>query len=230
MKYAGTDVLKLMAQAKNYNNYLVNYCLDKINKDSKIILDFGAGLGTFSELLAQRGFSVECIEPDAEQAEIIKKKGLTLVESIDSYPDNSIENIVSFNVFEHIEEDQIVLKQIQKKLKPGGIFFLFVPADSKLYSSFDKKLGHFRRYDLDNLLEMVRKCNFTIKDYEYFDSLGYILAFIYKVINHRGTISAFHILLFDKIIFPVSILSDKVFNKKFGKNIVMILSKEAIYE
>ncbi len=230
MKYAGTDVLKLMTQAKNYNNYLVNYCLDKINKDSKIILDFGAGLGTFSELLAQRGFLVNCIEPDEELAEIIKKKGLTLVESIDSYPDNSIENIVSFNVFEHIEEDQIALKQIQKKLKPGGIFFLFVPADSKLYSSFDKKLGHFRRYDLDNLLEMVRKCNFTIKDYEYFDSLGYILAFIYKIINHRGTISAFSILLFDKIIFPISILSDKVFNKKFGKNIVMILSKEAIDE
>lgn len=230
MKYAGTDVLNLMTKAKNYNNYLVNSCLSKINKNSKTIIDFGAGLGTFSELLAQRGFSVECIEPDAEQAEIIKKKGLTLIESIDNYPDNSIDNIVSFNVFEHIKDDEIVLEQIQKKLKPDGIFFLFVPANSKLYSSFDKKLGHFRRYDLDNLLEMVRKCNFAIKNYEYFDSLGYILAFIYKIINHCGTISAFSILLFDKIIFPISILSDKVFNKKFGKNIVMILSKEAINE
>ena len=140
MKYAGTDVLNLMTKAKNYNKYLVNSCLSKINKNSKTIIDFGAGLGTFSELLAQRGFSIECIEPDAEQAEIIKMKGLTLIESIENYPDNSIDNIVSFNVFEHIKDDEIALEQIQKKLKPDGIFFLFVPANSKLYSSFDKKL------------------------------------------------------------------------------------------
>ncbi len=230
MKYAGTDVLNLMLKAKNYNNYLVEYCINKINTNCKKIIDFGAGLGTFSELLEQRGFSVECIEPDAEQAEIIKNKGLKLVENIEIYPNNSIDNIVSFNVFEHIENDEMVLKQIYDKLKPGGTFFLFVPANSKLYSSFDKKLGHFRRYDLEKLKQLAINCQFIIKSYEYFDCVGYLLAYIYKIINRKGTISKFFIVLFDKVVFPISILLDKIFNKKFGKNIVMILSKESVNE
>ena len=137
MKYAGTNVLKMMTKAKNYNNYLTEFCIEKLDKSHKKIVDFGAGIGTFAELLKKRGYDIECIEPDPEQAEVIKSKGLKLVNSIDEYNDNSIDNIVSFNVFEHIKDDKGVLAQIYKKLKPNGRFFLFVPAISNLYSSFD---------------------------------------------------------------------------------------------
>lgn len=226
MKYAGTNVLKIMRKAFNYNTYLVQICLKNINTNCAKIIDFGAGIGTFSELLKEQGFEIECIETDNSQAEILKTKGFKTSDDINSYQDNSICNIISFNVFEHIDNDKEILERIYKKLKKQGIFFMLVPANSCLYSSFDKQLGHFRRYDTENLINLVKSCNFKIRNFEYFDSLGYILAYIYKIINRTGNISLLSILIFDKLIFPLSVKFDKIFNKNFGKNIILVLTKD----
>ena len=224
MKYMGIDVLNLMQKAKNYNMYLVDLCLAKLNPSTKM-LDFGAGCGSIATILRDKGFDIECIELDPDLQSVLKEKEFVVFDNILGYQDNSIESIVSFNVFEHIENDKKVLEEIYKKLKPDGKFFFFVPAYSFLYSEFDRKLGHFRRYDLKPVVSILEECGFKILSFEYVDSIGFILALIYKFFRKNGKISIFSILFYDKILLPITKLTDKFYKKKFGKNLAFVLTK-----
>ncbi len=225
-KYSGSDVLDLMKSAKQYNNYLSSLCEELVKDKNVKIVDFGAGIGTISEILAQKGFNIECIELDDEQRQVIQNRGLNAHEDLAYLDDSSVDMFISFNVFEHIKNDKELMKNIYNKLRQGGKFLFFVPAFSCLYSSFDKRLGHCRRYDLLIAKELVEDCGFTVNSYRYFDSLGFCLALVYKIFNRNGQISKYSINMYDKIIFPLTLIFDKIFNKYFGKNIVMVLSKD----
>jgi len=50
-------------------------------------------------------------------------------------------------VLEHIENDVMAINEIYRVLKSEGFFIFTVPAFSFLYSSHDRALNHFRRYD-----------------------------------------------------------------------------------
>jgi SAM-dependent methyltransferase len=225
MHYQGRDVLELMIKAKNYNRVLTDLSLKYLNANDINIVDFGAGIGTFSEILRERGFNVTCIETDPEQLNTIKGKNFEAYETILALEDSQINNVVSYNVFEHIPNDDEIFAQIYQKMAKGGKFFIFVPACQNLYSEFDKKLGHFRRYELAELSEKVESCGFKIVHKEYFDSLGFVLALFYKFLYFRGKIPPFSILVFDKILFPISRFADKYFSSRFGKNIAIIVEK-----
>lgn len=225
MCYQGRDVLELMTKAQNYNNAIADLSLKYLNQSDKRVVDFGAGLGTFSEILRERGLEVICIETDLEELAVIKDKHFEAYKDVLSFEDESINNAVSFNVFEHIQEDEDALAQIYKKMQKGGRFFIFVPAFKSLYSNFDRKLGHFRRYEMSEISEKVESCGFKIVHKEYFDSLGFVLAFIYKILYFKGKILPFSILFFDKILFSISRFADKYCSSRFGKNIVIIVEK-----
>lgn len=226
MDYKGKDVLELMRIAKNYNNAIINLCEKFLKKNDSTILDFGAGVGTLSEIFSKKGYNVDCIENDEKLISLLNEKGFKTKSTINSYADNSIQNIISFNVFEHIYNDFEILNVIYKKLSIGGKFFLFVPAHKFLYSAFDKKLGHFRRYNKHEIESMLYDCGYKIEKSCYFDSLGLFFAYIYKLINKSGTISDIQIKLYDKFVFPVSRIFDYIFLGSFGKNIVIILTKD----
>jgi len=57
--YSGTDNLEVMAEAKNYNAFLLGLILQPI-KPTDLLLDFGAGIGTFAILLKGLGYQVVC--------------------------------------------------------------------------------------------------------------------------------------------------------------------------
>lgn len=54
--------------------------------------------------------------------------------------------IGAFDVLEHIREDEAVLKQIAKALRPGGLMIITVPQHRWLWSIVDEKACHVRRY------------------------------------------------------------------------------------
>ena len=70
--------------------------------------------------------------------------------------------IVMLNVLEHIKDDRRALEQIYRMLKPNGLFVIEVPSSPSLYDDFDRMVGHFRRYDMSDLLEKLKSAGFTI--------------------------------------------------------------------
>ena len=77
-EYTGTDNLEIMAEAVNYNRFLNRLILNHAKKGDRI-LDFGAGIGTFASAISDRGFKVDCVEVDIEQASYTNTIGAAIL-------------------------------------------------------------------------------------------------------------------------------------------------------
>ena len=76
--------------------------------------------------------------------------------------DNEFDVIGAFDVLEHIKEDEEVLTQMCKTLKPKGWIFITVPQHAWLWSSTDEYAQHERRYAASDLHRKVGAAGFSI--------------------------------------------------------------------
>jgi SAM-dependent methyltransferase len=220
--YTGTDNLEVMADATNYNDYLLSLISEHARKGS-LIVDFGAGIGTFARRLAQAGYQVHCIEPDPAQAAQIVAAGLQVSASIDDLTDGTVDYLYTLNVLEHIEEEAPCLQQMRRKLKAGGTLLIYVPAFQVLFSSMDRKVGHFRRYTRTGLVNMLKAQEFQVIRARYADSIGFAAALVFRLFgNDSGALNRGALVFYDRFVFPVSRLCDFAFKYLFGKNVVVV--------
>jgi len=68
----------------------------------------------------------------------------------------------AFDVIEHIDDDDAVLRGIHCSLKPGGHLLLTVPQHRFLWSRLDELVHHKRRYARASLLEQLRHAGFSV--------------------------------------------------------------------
>lgn len=224
-EYSGTDKLEIMDDAVNYNAYLSNLVrTHALRKDS--ILDFGAGIGTFSIPLKRDGYDVSCVEPDLKQLDRIKQHGLCGFGNLSSVPEEAFDYIFTLNVLEHIENDREVLLELAGKLKPGGRLLIYVPAFQILFSSMDRSVGHFRRYSLRGLSDLVVSARFSIHEARYVDSVGFLASIVFKYLGSSdGTLNRKAVILFDRVAFPISRVLDFVTRRFFGKNLLLVATR-----
>ena len=111
------------------------------------------GVGSSRNLLEFRdlGYRVTGFDVMPEVVEHAKQRGLSDVHQHDlSEPwplaPDSVRAVVLLDVLEHMDEPVQVLRHIAQVLEPGGGVVLTVPACPFLYSSWDVRLGHRRRY------------------------------------------------------------------------------------
>ena len=222
--YSGVDVLEALESAHNYNDYLTRLICE--STESKDLIDFGAGIGTFSKRLRTAGYHVRCIEPDPLQRQRLEEQGFDTVENITAVADNSASFVFSLNVFEHIKDDSVALREIRRKLKPGGTLLIYVPAFACLWTSLDKKLCHYRRYTKASLRRLVEQEGFAIEHVRYADCLGFVAGLIFRLLNRNAsTVTATAISLYDRWLFAPSRLLDKLFSRWFGKNVYVLCKR-----
>lgn len=70
--------------------------------------------------------------------------------------------IGAFDVVEHIRDDEVVLSEIHRALKPNGKIILSVPQHPWLWSSQDELAHHVRRYRRGELERKLERCGFRI--------------------------------------------------------------------
>jgi SAM-dependent methyltransferase len=223
LEYPGTHVLDVMGRAgTNYNRFLTDIILRHSNEVHEM-LDFGAGTGTIAEQLRQRNTKVLCVEPDVQLRRVLAQAGFRVEGSIDGFPPRSFRFCYVLNVLEHIENDLDVVVAIKARTKPGGRLLIFVPAFKLLYSAFDRKLGHFRRYTTRSLASIVERAGFTVESSQYADSLGFFAALIYRFLGSRtGNLDYSSLRIYDSVFFPLSRLLDRLFHPLFGKNVILL--------
>lgn len=68
----------------------------------------------------------------------------------------------AFDVLEHITEDVVVLAEIHKSLKPGGVLVLTVPQHPWLWSQADEYAVHQRRYTAAEIQQKLHDAGFNI--------------------------------------------------------------------
>lgn len=226
--YSGTDNLEAMAQATNYNDFLTHQVVS-FSPTSGRILDFGAGIGTFSKHVSARGFDVACLEPDPVLASRLRSDGLTAYESMDEIPDSSLAYVFSLDVLEHIQDDAEAARAIASKLKPGGRLLVYVPAFPVLYSSMDKKVGHFRRYRRRRLERLIAEAGFTDVRARYVDAIGFFASLAYRITDDgTGAINIRMLKFYDGFLFPLSRMLDPLCARFLGKNIMLTACRQGI--
>jgi len=194
--------------------------------ESKDLIDFGAGIGTFSRRLRKAGYNVTCIEPDSAQRQRLEEQGFKTLENITALADNSASFIFSLNVFEHIHDDSVAIRDICQKLKPGGALLIYVPAFECLWTSLDEKVCHYRRYTKRTLRRLVEQESFAIENTRYADCLGFIAAFVFRLFHRSAsTLTATTIKFYDHWIFTPSRVLDRLFDRWFGKNVWVLCRK-----
>ena len=225
LTYTGLDVLETLDRATNYNSLLLNLIVDS-SGDCSRMLDFGAGIGTFAKLLRNRGVDVVCVEADALLANGLVRDGFLTFNDLEEVPDGSFDFIFTLNVLEHIEDDRAIFCSLAAKLAKGGRLLIYVPAFECLWTSLDKKLEHYHRYQRSRLERLARSAGLAVWKTRYADSIGFFATLGFKFFgNKNGDLSARAVSLYDRYIVPLSRSLDFVFGRLFGKNVYLIAIK-----
>jgi hypothetical protein len=108
-------------------------------------------------------------------------------------------------------------------LKPGGRMLIYVPAFNLLFSSMDKKVGHYRRYKCGDLVNLINKAGGNLIKIRYVDSLGFFMSLLYKYKNDgTGDLNRTALRIYDNFIFPLSRILDLFISGVLGKNVYAI--------
>lgn len=70
--------------------------------------------------------------------------------------------IGAFDVLEHIEEDETVLRQMNAALRPNGTLLVTVPQHPWLWSSLDEYSHHHRRYTYSEISRKISAAGFRV--------------------------------------------------------------------
>ena len=178
-------------------------------KTSLRILDVGSGATYFSYELQKRGHHVTSLdslrgvsEGDIEKFKTIFKKGGQTLHFVEGnathlpFPKESFDAIIIADVIEHIEDEDKVMKEMHRVLKPGGFFIASTPTlgfhsgrfkrffrflhqhtflkrlplwdTVQLYpKSHMKSEGHVREYSLQHWKNLCARHHFRLRDWTY---------------------------------------------------------------
>ena len=162
----------------------------------KSILDAGCGTGHTTLELLNDGYEVIAIDSSQELVDftqrIIKENNyngdayVLNLTNANVLGENKFDTILCLDVLEHIKDDELAIKNLYYILNKNGHLIVVVPAVSFLYGIRDKKIGHYRRYGKDELIEKLRASGFDIVDIRYWNFLG-VLPFLFseKIVHKK---------------------------------------------
>lgn len=149
-------------------NKLILWALHKFSPDLKSFLEIGCGTGFVISAISKKFPEAkisgsEYFEDGLVYArQRLPKAEFTQMDARHIPYESELDAIGAFDVLEHIEEDEAVLQQIFKALKPGGFVFITVPQHRWLWSAVDEYACYVRRYSATELHEKMRKAGFEI--------------------------------------------------------------------
>lgn len=91
-----------------------------------------------------------------------------------------------FDVLEHIGDDTRALIEIRKALKHNGTLLITVPAYRFLWSHFDERSNHQRRYSRVELIAKLEQAGFTVKRVSYYMFFLFPLLAAIRLIGNIG--------------------------------------------
>ena len=94
------------------------------------ILENGCGVGMYVEHLSLFGGPVIGLEYDFERAAEARKNSPHIINAAGEFvplPPSTFDLILSHEVLEHVQDDQLAIQEMVRALKPGGRIVIFVP-------------------------------------------------------------------------------------------------------
>lgn len=228
-KYPG-DELALFQHATHWKKYFAKKTGPFIKGR---VLEVGAGIGA-TTLLLNKNSAADwlMLEPDMQMATALKKKiDLHELPSNCRVQNGTIDDITAefdtiiyIDVLEHIAADGKEMIKAAEILAAGGHIIILAPAFQSLYSSFDKAIGHYRRYNRKKLTA-IKPPDLKSVSSRYYDSAGYFASLINKLFLKQKYPTLKQVKFWDNWMVPVSSITDKLFFHSFGKSIITVWKK-----
>lgn len=231
IKYQGVSTLEVLEEARNYNAWIATQIIPHISTPA---LEIGAGTGNLSKLFLNHK-PLYLTDIDSGLVKHLKKRFANEKEVISATLDISqkpVKKYASFfsaiyaiNVLEHIQDDLFALKNMKKMLKKNGKLLLLVPAKQKAYTRLDKELGHYRRYEKEELVKKLEATGFTIEKIYFFNIVGLISWTVRdKVSRNKKALRPYQIRIFDSIV-PVLRFFESIIKIPMGISLIVVATK-----
>ncbi len=161
----------------------VENILTGLKKNNVKILDYGCGVGTLVFYLSSAGnnltgvdispLSIKLCNRSAEEMNLTNR--VKFSESRNFWKklkstNNKFDLIICSEVIEHVRNDTMLLRNLLKVLNKGGYIFLTTPSNNAplfkmgVADSFDNKVGHLRRYDVESLISTFEKIGMRVEN------------------------------------------------------------------
>lgn len=188
-KFSPQDFESLYALEQDYFWFrgrirLILWAFERYASGCRSFLEIGCGTGSVLAALARAhpDISVWGSEPYLEGLQFARTRvdsaRLMQMDARCVPFADEFDAIGMFDVIEHIEEDQAVLSQVSRALRPGGILLITVPQHRFLWSPADDHAGHARRYTRAELVQKVERAQFRVLRCTSFVSLLFPLLLI----------------------------------------------------
>jgi SAM-dependent methyltransferase len=193
-------------RADRYNDWIFERCRPHLGPSA---LDFGAGIGTFTERLAAVCARVVAAAPLGEFVGLLRERfagrpNVEVVELDPAHPEAGLgggfDAILCLNVLEHIADDEAALRAMRDQLAPGGRLLLLVPAHPFLHGSLDRNVGHERRYEPGPLRALLERAGFEAEEARLVNPLGALGWLVSSRLLRRRAIGTGSLLAFDRLV------------------------------
>lgn len=167
--------------------------LGPLRLNSPAVLDLGCGTGNFLEQIAEELGARRAVGIDASPTagKFSKGKRIEFRQADFSAPlridDGEFDIVTAMDVLEHLPDEGTLLETARCSLRPGGFFLASVPALPCLYSSWDKELGHFRRYKSSKLKALVSMAGFSLARCSHSVSYAVVPALLRRLLGRSYT-------------------------------------------
>lgn len=228
-QYIG-DELPLFSKAIKWKKYWSS--LIKFTEEVENAIEVGAGIGGNIPFLLDKSKNLYLIEPDSGFCKNYLNKSLEKYNSIkivngticDLDKEIFSDLIYYIDVLEHIENDKFELQNAASKLNLNGSIFVLVPAHFFLFTEFDRRVGHFRRYTRKSISKIIPS-DYRVVRAKYLDSIGFFLGIFLKILPFKILPTEKNIFFWDRYLVPVSKLLDKLLFYKFGKSLLLEIKR-----
>jgi SAM-dependent methyltransferase len=226
-----TLTLSILEEASAYNGWIFDKVRPWLGKG---ILEVGCGIGNLTGLLLEAGKVVASDLNPHHLQRVDEKFGshpnLSGILPWDIQQDLSrdfpvsIDTILCSNVLEHVEDDNAVLSRFYRFLPQGGRLVLLVPALRILYNTFDRELGHFRRYAKRELIQKLERNHFHICSLKYFNFFGILGWFVNGTLLQRSVLPVRQVRVFNQLV-PLMVQMERWVPTVIGQSLIAIGEK-----
>lgn len=220
------DTLDNLNGAGNYAGWILGQADPYLGKD---VLEVGAGHGTFTAMLSAKGCDVVATDVSERCVAVLRDRfaGDGRVTVVAGGADSVAglaphDSAVLINVLEHIQDDDAVLRELGACLKPGGRLILWVPAFQSLYSDFDRKIGHYRRYTKIRLREQLLRAGYDVPEIRYHNTAGALAWLVLARLMHRDPTSGAPVRIYDSLFVPALRRLEGTWGAPFGQSLFAV--------
>jgi 2-polyprenyl-3-methyl-5-hydroxy-6-metoxy-1,4-benzoquinol methylase len=221
-----SDVLSTLEEADNYAEWIYGLIRPHLGAE---VLEIGAGHGELTERLQREAhvtatdLSKRCVDAlgerfdGNEKVEVLQGDVAALATG-----GRRFDSVVLINVLEHIDDDANALADLRELLKPGGTLCVFVPAFEGLYSDFDRRIGHRRRYRRSQLVSTFDRAGLGVLDARYVNTVGAVAWWMFARQLGQVPTQRWSVNVYDRFAVPIIRNFEAGREPRFGQSLLCI--------